>query len=723
VPINRRLSFSHSFTLLAVLAVGWLSAADAHADPITGRCADGTQEQFFPDGMVGCAGSVSFADRNTLCAPGFRTASSVEWASHKGLPKHNYWTNDNLNFIGSGTSACSVAVDTGTSCGTTPMRVCTALNTTGADPEGNQCTWQHCGLGENTPDQFFGGCSGNTTAGAICIVGGCADGSIEQTFSGGMVGCAATEPYANRATLCGPGYHLASATEWVALRGGGAPTHNYWTSDALKYNGTGPSSCFVSTSAGNDCGPTPMRVCSGTDPEGNTCNWTHCGLNANAPDQFFGGCAGNTTAGGLCVPNTGCADGSVEQVFANGTVGCSGAVTFANRATLCAPGYKPATALLYADNRLGIAPTHDYWTDDALKWNGSGTSACFVSTTIGNTSCGANPMRVCTASGSDPEGNSCSWTHCGLDANAPDQLFGGCASTTAGTLCTPTAFLTKVKQGSSFNALHQIWGSGPNDVYAVGDNDAVFHTTGNGTWTNLAPAINRNYQSIWGSSASDVYTVAADGFGGNPIILHLTGGSTWTIVNSPVEMEGVWGSAANDVWAVGVFGNIVHSTGGNVWTSVASPTSQNLNAVWGTSNANAYAVGNNGTILRWNGATWSAQASGTIQNFSGVWGSSATNIYAVAADGTIVHSTGNGTWTLQPHTQSFSSEIFGFGSNDIYLSSTSAAGYTGILHSVGDGIWNQIDPGFPLVSFRSVWGTGPNDLYFADNAGNIYHHP
>jgi hypothetical protein len=272
------------------------------SETLGGRCADGSQEQIFSGGMVGCAGAVPFANRNALCAPGFRTVSAAEWTTLRNgaAPTHNYWTSDDLKFAGTGTSACFASAATGTSCGTTPMRVCTAA---GTDAEGNQCNWQHCGLDANAPDQFFGGCSGNTNAGALCIVGGCADGTIEQTFAGGMVGCAATETYANRASLCGPGYRVATAAEWVALRNGIAPTHNYWTNDPLKFNGTGSSSCFVSTSTGNDCGTTPMRVCSGTDPEGNVCNWTHCGINATTPDQFFGGCSGNTSAGGLCVPS------------------------------------------------------------------------------------------------------------------------------------------------------------------------------------------------------------------------------------------------------------------------------------------------------------------------------------------------------------------------------------------------------------------------------------
>ncbi len=266
---------------------------------------------------------------------------------------------------------------------------------------------------------------------------GCADGTIEQVFAGGMVGCAATATYANRASLCAPGYRVATAAEWVGLRNGIAPTHNYWTNDPLKFNGTGPSSCFVSTSVGNDCGATPMRVCTGTDPEGNVCNWTHCGIDANTPDQFFGGCSGNTSAGAVCVPNTGCANGSVAQAFGKGMVGCAGAVTFANRATLCASGYRPATSAQWVSNRGTAVPTHNYWTDDALKFSGSGPSACSVSTTVGN-DCGTTPMRVCTAAGTDTEGNACNWTHCGINTTTPDQFFGGCSgNTAAGTICMP----------------------------------------------------------------------------------------------------------------------------------------------------------------------------------------------------------------------------------------------------------------------------------------------
>jgi len=42
-------------------------------------------------------------------------------------------------------------------------------------------------------------------------------------------------------------------------------------------------------------------VPNGTDPEGNTCTWRHCGWDAAPPiDYYFGGCNANNTAGTLC---------------------------------------------------------------------------------------------------------------------------------------------------------------------------------------------------------------------------------------------------------------------------------------------------------------------------------------------------------------------------------------------------------------------------------------
>jgi len=122
-------------------------------------------------------------------------------------------------------------------------------------------------------------------------------------FQQGMRGCAGHVTFTSRATLCGTGFRVCGAAEWVARRGGVAPNYNYWTNDALRYNG--PSNgCWVAMT-GNQCSPpsSPMRVCaSKMDPLNNYCNWTGCGYGQYPPSQYFGGCNGNYYAGTLCCP-------------------------------------------------------------------------------------------------------------------------------------------------------------------------------------------------------------------------------------------------------------------------------------------------------------------------------------------------------------------------------------------------------------------------------------
>src|SRR5205807_1918441 len=65
-----------------------------------------------------------------------------------------------------------------------------------------------------------------------------------------------------------------------------------------------------------------------------------------------------------------------------------------------------------------------------------------------------------------------------------------------------------------------------------------------------------------------------------------------------------------------------------------------LAAVWSASASNAFAVGDAGTILHYNGTTWSAQPSGTGQNFLAVWGSAANDVFAVGDSGRIFHYNG-----------------------------------------------------------------------------------
>jgi hypothetical protein len=268
---------------------------------IPNGCASGVTTQNFDPVMAGCAGSVMWADRGTLCGAGRVSCAAAWWTSLRNgaVPTHNYWTADDLAWSGSGTNACAAVTTGGTACSPgDPMRVCGSAS----DPEGNACNWTGCGFGATTPNQYFGGCVNNHTAGALCCVAPCSDGTVEDVFPGGMFGCGGRVTFAARASLCGAGYHVCNAAEWVAKNGAKVPAHDYWTNDDLRWTGSGSGMCAVSTTAGTSCtGASPMRVCVGaTDPEGNTCSWIDCGYGTQTPDQHFGGCAGDVNAGALC---------------------------------------------------------------------------------------------------------------------------------------------------------------------------------------------------------------------------------------------------------------------------------------------------------------------------------------------------------------------------------------------------------------------------------------
>jgi hypothetical protein len=151
-----------------------------------------------------------------------------------------------------------------------------------------------------------GVCGRRCSAGETCEASQCTQlcagaGTLGDTFGPTMVGCKGRARYASRASFCPANAHVCTAAEYVARRAGKRPAYNYWTADNLRYSGSS-SNCRAVTSGGSSCGSdNPMRVCSGRDdPLGNECNWTACGFETNDPNEWLGGCVGNTTAGVLC---------------------------------------------------------------------------------------------------------------------------------------------------------------------------------------------------------------------------------------------------------------------------------------------------------------------------------------------------------------------------------------------------------------------------------------
>ncbi len=86
------------------------------------------------------------------------------------------------------------------------------------------------------------------------------------------------------------------------------------------------------------------------------------------------------------------------------------------------------------------------------------------------------------------------------------------------------------------------------------------------------------------------------------------------------------------------------SQASGAWSSMPSGTVNNLNAIWGNSASDVFAVGMGGTIVHYDGSAWGTMPSGTTADLSGVWGASAYDVFALEYDGDLLRYDGSA-WT------------------------------------------------------------------------------
>jgi hypothetical protein len=109
-----------------------------------------------------------------------------------------------------------------------------------------------------------------------------------------------------------------------------------------------------------------------------------------------------------------------------------------------------------------------------------------------------------------------------------------------------------------------IWGTGANDIWAVGDKGTIRHigSANADRWDIVASPTKESLRSVYGFGANDVWAV-----GENGTILHFDGKewkesvAAFQVNRKKPDLHGVWGSGPNDVWIVGD-GVALHHTGG-----------------------------------------------------------------------------------------------------------------------------------------------------------------
>ena len=274
-----------------------------------------------------------------------------------------------------------------------------------------------------------------------------------------------------------------------------------------------------------------------------------------------------------------------------------------------------------------------------------------------------------------------------------------------------------------YNGFKDISGTSDSDIFAVGGLGGVAHYNGS-DWSPMDPGAGRacDFSAVWCNSPSDVFAVGTDGW-----IMHYDG-SSWIHMDSGtgIDLHDVWGSAPDDVFALGMYRTtpiydpgeptflrgVVLQYDGSSWSQMVESGSIR-NAIWGSSSADVFAVGEGGAISHYDGASWSAMASGTTNNLNGVWGSSGSDVFAVGDNGTILHYDGS-LWNIMLSGTANDLDCIG----GVSPSSVFAGGAEGSSLYYDGNTWLAPDGG-PHAD--AIWGS-PAPHFFAVSGDSIWHH-
>jgi hypothetical protein len=333
------------------------------------------------------------------------------------------------------------------------------------------------------------------------------------------------------------------------------------------------------------------------------------------------------------------------------------------------------------------------------------------------------------ASGGAPSagrgGSGTSGAGAGGDGSAGEGGFdggtGGSGGATAGSGNVPLPpALTWTREPSSGLGFEGIWGSGPDDVYAVGRTGTIIHRGSDGMWSLQGSDTGAILTGVWGSGAGDVYASVDSNF-----ILHTTGDGEWEHQPLPAgyTSKDIWGTGATEVLAV-VGNGAIRSEGTGSWEIDGTAPNSNVgSALWGSSPTDLYlatSFANAPTIYHSVGdGTWRPQAGSPEVTLLDIWGTGPDHIY-VAGGRSVYFSRGDGVWTPELTVTGFSFDaVWAANRESVYACTQDGLFY----RSNGAGTWSEpqtIDPTQNSLFCTSIWGTDPKNLYLATGNG-IYH--
>jgi hypothetical protein len=220
-------------------------------------------------------------------------------------------------------------------------------------------------------------------------------------------------------------------------------------------------------------------------------------------------------------------------------------------------------------------------------------------------------------------------------------------------------------------------------------------------WTRFESGTQWPLFGIWGSGPNDVWAVGRYG-----TVLHWDGAS-WSAVpsNTTAELVGVWGNGTGELWAaIGLDRGMMHKGTDGVWTRVQFSSFDYMNGISGVDQSTLWLWGSNG-VFRWNQA-----ASGRMENITNdisfPWWSSTLPWDRGTSPITSVWMAGpSDLWILSERGDVYNWKDDGDGGITAVQSRVPPSG------AAQDG----------YLDLTSIWGTSPTNVWASGQLGRIVH--
>lgn len=155
-------------------------------------------------------------------------------------------------------------------------------------------------------------------------------------------------------------------------------------------------------------------------------------------------------------------------------------------------------------------------------------------------------------------------------------------------------------------------------------------------------------------------------------------------------------------------------------SAALNSNSSKLAGIWGTDEANLYAVSDGDQILKWNGAGWT-EVKATAMNLTGVAGTSATDVTVVGADSKVAELAGSD-WVISTAyaTQLLSlNAAFGIG-EETYV----AGAYGAVLRKQRGAAWTEVRAwNASALPLQAIWASSADDIVVAGDEETLMQGP